>query len=265
MTPGTPTDLDLPVIFLDNDGVLTDAEAHHVAYCQRYGALMAARFGGMVEAWAEANSAAFHAMMEWYEANADRYTEARFFEDLYQVELGAAFAHMRMRAPDWEPEGRLLMRRLLFECPLGACALFAGAREAVEELALAGYRLCLASNAHSLHCEGVLIGCGLRQHFICAFGPDLVNCATKSAQFYRRVCNHVGVRPEQGIPVDDNGLPLAMASSLGMRTVFVEQGHSREVPQTEPDARIASIAELPSVLDALTEGARKWDSPSVSA
>ena len=250
------SDFDRPVIFLDNDGVLTDAEAHHVAYCSRYGELMSARFGDTAEAWAEANSAAFAAMMDWYEANADRYAEAGFFEDLYQVELGAAFAHMKMRPPDWETEGRLLMRRLLFESPLRACALFPGAREAVEELARQGYRLCLASNAHSLHCEGVLIGCGLRQHFICAFGPDLVNCATKSTEFYRRICDHVGVRPEQAVLVDDNGLPLAMASRIGMRTILVEQGHSRGGPQAEPDARIAAIAELRGVVAGIMERPR---------
>jgi FMN phosphatase YigB (HAD superfamily) len=245
------------MIFLDNDGVLTDAEAHHVAYCRRYGELMAGRYGGTVEAWVEANSAAFGTMLEWYEGNADRYTDAGFFEDLYRVELGAAFVHMGMEPPEWESEGRLLMRRLLFECPRAACALFPGAREAVEKLARQGYRLCMASNAHGLHCEGVLIGCGLRQHFIYAFGPDLVNCATKSVGFYRRICDHVGVRPEKAILVDDNGAPLVMAAGMGMTTIFVEPGHSRDAPQTEPHARIASIAELPSVVNALIEGAKK--------
>ena len=248
------SELDGPVIFLDNDGVLTDAEAHHVAYCRRYGALMAGRFGGSAEAWARANSMAFQAMLEWYEANAARYTGAEFFEDLYKVELGAAFAHMGMEPPEWETEGRLLMRRLLFECPLGACALFPGAREAVEELARQGYRLCMASNAHSLHCEGVLIGCGLRQHFICAFGPDIVDCPTKSVEFYRRICDHVGVRPERAILVEDSGAPLAMARSIGMRTVFVEQGHSQEALQTQPEARITAIAELPEAVRRLGDG-----------
>jgi HAD superfamily hydrolase (TIGR01509 family) len=247
-----PSDLDHPIIFLDNDGVLTDAGAHHVTYCRRYGELMSARFGGLAEEWAEANSVAFHAMMEWYEANAARYTDASFFEALYQVELDAAFAHMGMTPPDWESEGRLLMRRLLFECPLRACAPFPGAREAVEELARQGYRLCLASNAHSLHCEGVLTGCGLRQHFVCAFGPDLVNCPTKSPKFYRRICEYVGVRPEQAILVDDNAVPLAMARSIGMSTVFVKHEQTREAPGIEADVRIAGIADLPGTVEQMT-------------
>jgi len=251
------SDLDRPAIFLDNDGTLTDAEAHHVAYCRRYGELMSARYGGTAEAWAEANSAAFGAMMDWYHANEGRYEDATFFEALYEVEFEAAFRHMSRTPPDWESEGRLLMRRLLFECPLKACALLPGAREAVEELARQGYRLCLASNAHSLHCEGVLKGCGLRQHFICAFGPDLVDCATKSAEFYRRICEHIGIRPEQAILVDDNGVPLGVAHGIGMGTVFVEQGHSRDAPNREPDARIGAIAELPIVIAELSAGIRR--------
>jgi len=242
------SDLDRSVIFLDNDGVLTDADAHHVAYCRRYGELMAARFGGPAEAWGQANSAAFHTMMQWYEANVARYTDASFFEALYQVELEAAFEHMGLAPPDWQTGGRLLMGRLLYECPLHACALFPGAREAVEALAAAGHRLCMASNAHSLHCEGVLSGCGLRNHFICAFGPDLVNCATKSPDFYRRLCAHIGVHPEQAIVVDDNAAPLAMAAEIGLRTVLVGAGGGA------PDVRIVSLAELP---DLVTESVRR--------
>jgi len=168
------------------------------------------------------------------------------------VELQAAFAHLSRPPPDWESEGRLLMRRLLFECPLAACALFPGAREAVEELACRGHRLCLASNAHSLHCEGVLIGCGLRHHFICAFGPDLVNCAAKSVEFYRRICAHVGVRPDQALVVEDSASPLALAQAVGLRTIFVDHGDSRDQPAIEPDAHIHSLSDLPSAVALLT-------------
>jgi HAD superfamily hydrolase (TIGR01509 family) len=242
LVPPSPSDLDRPFIFLDNDGVLTDADAHHVAYCRRYGELMAPRFSGTAAAWAEANSAAFHAMMEWYRANAARFTDARFFEALYQVELEAAFAHVGLAPPDWETEGKPLMRRLLFECPREACALLPGAGEAVERLAAEGYRLCMASNAHSLHCEGVLSGCGLRGRFVYAFGPDLVDCATKSPEFYRRACARVGVRPEAAVVVDDSGLALAMAAEAGMKTVLVGDGPGA------PDGRIASLGELPELL-----------------
>ncbi len=248
------SDLDRPLILLDNDGVLTDADEHGVAYGRRYGELMAARYGATREAWAEANAVAFRVMLEWYETNADRFEDASFFEALYQVELYAAFAHLGLTPPDWESEGRLLMRRLLFECPAASCTLFPGAREAVEALAAAGYRLCMASNAHSLHCEGVLTGCGLRGHFICAFGPDLVNCATKSAEFYRRLCAHVGVRPAQGILVDDGLAPLAMAAETGMRTVLVDRTHPGEGGAAVPDETLGDIAELPAAVARLARG-----------
>ena len=244
-------DLDRPVIFLDNDGTLTDGEAMHALYCRRYGELMSRRYGGAVEDWADANSAAFRVMMHWYQDNEAQYADATFFEGLYRIEAEAAFAHMGLEPPPWETEGRLVHRRLLFECPAGACALFAGAREAVLELAGQGHRLNLASNAHSLHCEGVLSGAGLRQHFVHAFGPDLVNCAAKSAEFYRRACAHVGVKPEQAILVDDNGSPLAMAQEVGMRTVFVDQWRSRELPDRAPHATVGSVAEVPRAIAAL--------------
>jgi FMN phosphatase YigB (HAD superfamily) len=43
-----------------------------------------------------------------------------------------------------------------------------------------------------------------------------------------------------------------MAKEAGLRTVFVKQGHSREHPTEEPDAHIASIAELPAAVARLT-------------
>jgi FMN phosphatase YigB (HAD superfamily) len=191
-------------------------------------------------------------MMRWYRVNEARYGDASFFEPLYRIEFEFAFQHLGRTPPPWETEGRLVHRRLLFECPAGVCTLFPGAREAVSDLAAQGYRLNLASNAHSLHCEGVLAGARLRPCFVHAFGPDLVDCAVKSVAFYRRVCEHVGVRPEQAILVDDNGGPIAMAKEAGLRTVFVKQGHSREHPTEEPDAHIASIAELPAAVARLT-------------
>lgn len=243
--------LDRPIIFLDNDGVLTDPEAHHDAYCSRYGELMASRFGGSPEAWASANSVAFRVMMDWYENNISRFSDASFFEHLYRVEFEAAFAQVGMQPPEWDCEGHLLMRRLLFECPVAACTLIAGARETVEELAKKGYRLCLASNAHSLHCEGVLIGCGLRQHFICAFGPDLVDCPGKSPTFYKRICQHVGVKLHQAILVDDNIEPLKIAASLGLKSVLLDP-QPNSTMETEPlSATIGAINELPIVLSRL--------------
>ena len=183
---------DLPVLFIDNDGVLTDAHRMGPEYGRRFGELMVARFGGAVEEWAEANAVGFEAMMEWYHANSGRYDSGEcYFDDLYRVNLETSFRHMGHEPLPWDPEGRRLNRRLLFECPAGVDTLFPGAREAVEELASRGYRLNMASNAHSLHCEGTLAGAGIRQHFVHAFGPDLVGLPVKSVEFYRRMCEYV--------------------------------------------------------------------------
>ncbi|MGQ9731616.1 MAG: HAD family hydrolase [Candidatus Zipacnadales bacterium] len=243
-----PYGLNRPVIFLDNDGTITNAQEHGIAYGYRYGELMAPRFGGTVEAWAEANAIGFVTMMEWYYAHAAEYEDASFFDLLYRIGFEAAFRHMGLKPPPWENEGRLINRRLLFECPAATCTLLPGAREAIQALTAAGYRLCLASNANSLHCEGVMHGCGLRQHFVCTFGPDLVDCATKSVEFYRRVCAYIGVHPAQAIVVDDDMGALAFAHEAGLMTVCVGQASLRERAIFEPKARITSLRDLPDIV-----------------
>ena len=238
----------LPTLFIDNDGVLTDAYRMGPAYGHAYGEIMAPIFGGTVEEWAEANAAGFEMMMEWYHANCSRYEDASYFDDLYRVNLEGAFRHMGREPVSWDGEGRLLNRRILFECPARVDTLFPGAREAVRTLHARGYRTNMASNAHSLHCEGTLAGAGLRSYFMLAFGPDLVDRPVKSTEFYRLICAYVGVRPENAVVVDDNGDALAMAAEAGTRTIFVDQGHSRHPPLTEPDAVVNAVGELPEAV-----------------
>ncbi len=245
------TGVGLPTLFIDNDGVLTDAYRMGPAYGIAYGEIMAPIYGGTVEAWAEANAVGFGLMMEWYRANESRYDDATYFDDLYRVNLEGAFGHMGRELISWEDEGRLLNRKLLFECPARVSTLFPGALETVVALSKRGFRMHMASNAHSLHCEGTLAGAKMREHFVLAFGPDLVNLPVKSSEFYRRACAHVGVLPEQAIVVDDNGDALAMAAKAGARTVFVDQGHTVHPPTTAPDATVASIADLPAAIASL--------------
>lgn len=90
-----------------------------------------------------------------------------------------------------------------------------------------------------------------QQHFVHAFGPDLVGLPVKSVEFYRRMCGYVGIATDHGIVIDDNGAPLAMAAEAGCRTVFVEQGHSTQTLTTQPNAHVGAITDLPAVVEAL--------------
>ena len=250
MTPSDRPEFDRPVLFIDNDGTLTDANEHGRRYTRRVGELMAPRYGGTVDEWAKANEACFSASMDWYHDHVAEYEDASFWDGWRQVWVVELFKHMGLEPLPW-PEGNQLARRLAFECPAGVNSLFPGAGEAIEELAAAGYRLNMASNAHSLPCRGVLVGAGLAPYFACAFGPDLVDLPDKSVEFYRRIFAYVGIPAEQAIVIDDNGEPLAMAREAGARTVLVEHGRESEEPLTEPDASVASTAELPGMIGEL--------------
>ncbi len=254
MKPSDRPELNRPVLFIDNDGTLTDAEEHGRHYRRRLGELMAPEYGGTVEEWAKANEVCFNASMEWYHEHISEYQDASFWDDWDRVWVVELFKYMGLQPPSWD-EGIRLTRRLAFECPAGVSTLFPGAAEAVRELAEAGFRLNLASNAHSLHCRGVLVGTGLTPYFMCAFGPDLVDLPRKSVEFYRRVFAYVGIPAEQAIVIDDNGPPLDMAREVGARTVLVDQGHAREAPTAQPDAAVDSIRGLPAVVFAL---AQQW-------
>ncbi len=252
MKPNDRTELGRPVLFIDNDGTLTDAEEHGRHYRRRLGELMAPTYGGAVEEWAKANEVCFSASMEWYHAHIGEYQDASFWDDWDRVWVVELFKYMGLEPPSWD-DGIRLTRRLAFECPAGVNTLFPGAEEAVRELAEAGFRLNLASNAHSLHCRGVLVGTGLTPYFACAFGPDLVDLPRKSVEFYRRISAYVGILPQQAIVIDDNGPPLEMARQAGARTVLVDQGHGREAPTAEPDAAVDSIKDLPAAVYALAQ------------
>jgi len=252
VTPSDRTELDRPVLFIDNDGTLTDAHEHGRRYTRRLGELMVPRYGGTVGAWAQANEACFSASMEWYHDHVTEYEDANFWDGWRQVWVVELFRHMGLEPLPWD-EGNALARRLAFECPAGISTLFPGAGKAIEELAAAGYRLNMASNAHSLHCRGLLVGAGLTPYFACAFGPDLVDLPDKSVEFYRRIFAYVGLPAEQAIVIDDNGEPLAMASEVGARTILVDHGHGREVLAVEPDLVLDSIAELPAAIFRLAQ------------
>lgn len=243
-------ELDRPVLFIDNDGTLTDADRHGRYYTCRLGQLMAPKYGGTAEQWTKANEACFRASMEWYHEHVEEYRDASFWDGWRHVWVVELFRHTGLEPLPYD-EGQRIARHLAFECPAGIDALFPGAREAVQELALAGFRLNLASNAHSLHCEGVLAGAALRRYFVHPFGPDLVDLPDKSVEFYRRLFDYVGVPPEQAIVIDDNGEPLAMAKEAGARTVFVDRRHAREQPIASADAAITSIADLPAAVEKL--------------
>jgi phosphoglycolate phosphatase-like HAD superfamily hydrolase len=253
MEPSDCPELNRPVLFIDNDGTLTDAREHGRHYRRRLGELMAPTHGGTVEKWAKANEVCFNASMDWYHDHIAEYQDASFWDDWDRVWVVELFKYMGLEPPSWD-DGIRLTRRLAFECPAGVNTLFPRAGHAVWELSEAGFRLNLASNAHSLHCRGVLVGAGLTPYFVCAFGPDLVNLPDKSVEFYRRIFAYVGTTADQAIVIDDNGPPLDMAREAGARTVLVDQGHGRETPRVEPDSAVGSISELPAAIFALAQG-----------
>lgn len=83
------------------------------------------------------------------------------------------------------------------------------------------------TNASGEHAERVLALLGIRRHFARIVDVRDVEYESKpQPSAYRRVCELLGVRPEECLLVEDNVQNLRPAKDLGMVTVLVHDGHA---------------------------------------
>jgi putative hydrolase of the HAD superfamily len=118
-------------------------------------------------------------------------------------------------------------------------------------LASIGQDKVIFTNACREHAERVLQALGIRRHFSRIIDVrDMEYESKPQPRAYRRVCELLGVRPEECLLVEDNIPNLRPAKALGMSTVLVRDGHLHQ--DGVADLTIERIEELGALLGHFT-------------
>jgi putative hydrolase of the HAD superfamily len=103
------------------------------------------------------------------------------------------------------------------------------------------------TNASREHAERVLNVLGVRRHFDRIIDVRDMNYESKpQPAAYRRICDLLGVRPEECMLVEDNVHNLRPAKTLGMTTVLVQDGDVS--PDATVDQILSRIEDLAGIL-----------------
>ncbi len=138
--------------------------------------------------------------------------------------------------------------------------LRAGAREVLQQLRAAGYRLGAISNTvqPARFMAESLARRGLAAYFDAQVYSSEAGVAKPHPDIFRRALDLLGVAAEAAVYVGDRLVAdIGGAHAAGLRGVLIEVGHRIERHATiVPDARIRELAELPAVLLGLQGQAR---------
>jgi FMN phosphatase YigB (HAD superfamily) len=235
-------------IFLDDGGVLNDNSLRAPQWQRLVGEFFVPRLGGTPEAWAEANRSTFEVAwgrmlerIETFDLKTDSYSEICRLYDLDW--LGLMCEGMGIE-PLPEEQAVLLAREVDAYIMPRVRAAYPGAVESVKLLSKA-YALYTASGGASYELSYTFSGLGIEGFFHRLYGPDLVNCPKASPEYYRRIFADADVDPAEALVLDDKRLCLSWAQEAGAGAVIrVGAG-----PQTDGVAVIASLAELPALLE----------------
>jgi phosphoglycolate phosphatase len=135
---------------------------------------------------------------------------------------------------------------------LRACqggAIYPGAREALQDLHQAGVRLHMASSHESRYLMAAMHGAGLDTLLDSFFGADLIDCAKEGTEYYCRMFESCGIRPEQAVVLDDGVDCLKWAQESGARVIQVRL--RQDPPAQEFDSVLTDWRALPPMMAAL--------------
>ncbi len=235
-----------PVILIDDGGVMNDNRLRGAQWQRLVGEFFAARLGGTLEAWAEANRIVATNILspENWLARVQSLPDYASFERTYWLDwLGGMCQLVGVERPA-EEESIILAREAEAYTTSHVHSAFPGAVEAILKLHSRGYTLHTASGESSANLHGYLGAMGVRECFGCLYGSDLLNTLKESPAYYERLFANSGISPADALVVDDNSRVLAWAREFGAATVLVSAGR-----QTADGMMcIGSLAELPELL-----------------
>jgi HAD superfamily hydrolase (TIGR01509 family) len=238
--------VDIDALFIDDGDVLNDNAIRGPQFRRLVAEFFAPRLGGGRIAWEEANrSVADTFLFQQVFASGSEAEDYASWWGGYQVQwLRRMAAIVGAYLPDRDTECLRLACEAIDYITPRIMSEYPGAAEAVSDLHRMGFSLFTASGEHSRELDGYLRGMGIRQHFEVLYGPDLVNAAKYSVEYYRRIFVHAGIAPRRALVVDDKLRHLAWASELGARTCLVgAPGQSLKI-----DLVVSALADLPSLV-----------------
>ncbi len=234
-------------VFLDFDDTLSDIRSLRLQFVREAAELLE-RHGATRDAWEQAVAPTFERSLARY---TERYTTDPLAEyvhwlDQERARIGAEiFEAAGVQPPTGEPLAELV-KRITFDSLAYCNATFPNTEDALRELFEMGVRTQMASAQDSDYLLAALMGARIESYTESKFGPDLLNCAKESPQFYVRAFAACNIHPSQAIVVDDQAICLNWAREAGAHVV-----QARVAPNVEPADFAHSFtdwAELPEIV-----------------
>jgi beta-phosphoglucomutase-like phosphatase (HAD superfamily) len=231
----------LPVLFVDDGGVLNDNGRRGPEYLRLLGEYLPSRLGGTASQWKAANQAVFAPLFADVQSRIGTFANFADFQREYELRwIGGMCAHVGVPTPP--PDAAIeLTRAAAAHVERHADAAIDGAADAVRKLRNAGYLLHTASGTPSWELEAILTRMGVRPLFATLYGPDLIDHVKHGPEYYRRIFRHAGVSPEQALVIESSPTACGWARSTGARAVWITPA-DREGSTGESASALADLA-----------------------
>jgi 2-haloacid dehalogenase len=128
-------------------------------------------------------------------------------------------------------------------------APFPEVKRVLEALRAAGHVTGILSNGSPQMLDAAVTGAGLSGLFDAVMSVDAVQAFKTHPSVYRHAAERLGMAPGDIAFISSNGWDAYAASDFGMQVVWCNRyGQPRERLPGQPDAEIATLAELPALL-----------------
>ncbi len=241
----------LPILFLDDGGVMNDNLVRGPQWQVMVGEFFAPRLGGAPAAWAAANRATMDQMFdpagEQWQARIEAAPDYPAFDAAYQLDWLHGMCRL-VGVPLPAPEAAIALAHQASAhiCPRVRSAI-PGAIGAIQTLFARGYTLHNASGESSRELAGYLESMGVRHCFRRLYGPDLINHHKSGPAYYTRLLADCGVAPADALIVDDTPRVIPWIAASGARPLQVAPATTTLTPTTIP-----ALSHLPAWLHQYT-------------
>ncbi|MFX0015063.1 MAG: HAD family hydrolase [Promethearchaeota archaeon] len=216
------------------------------------GKFFSPQYGGSIQGWKAANEYALTQLLHRYENKMKKnpYVDYRTYWDEELIFwLTDMFKIVNIDPPPYEQRNKIA-RKAAEWITHRVQAAYPGVIETVQFLKTEGYTLHTASGEVSWELKGYLTGMGIEKCFTNLYGPDLINIAKQSVEFYNQVFNDSEVNPDEGVMViDDSPKKLSWAAEAGATIVHVT--NYQECQSTPCQFHITQLNEITKILEIL--------------
>ncbi len=236
-------------LFIDFDDTLSDMKQFVTQFTAAIAEYLQPKFGGEYEDWKTSARDMIFAIMEDYNSRfidnpSSGYCD--WLKNRHHFCSTLLFSAMTIdRPPDYLSISEATQLYALRKCN----ALYADAESALQELTDLGVKLHIASANDSEYLNAALEGAGIQKYFERIYGPDVIDCAKESPEFFALIFKHAGVLPDDSIVVDDKPEALQWAQQAGAKTIHVRIASPEEsVNVPGVIGTISRLSDLPPLI-----------------